>query len=337
MNYQESAIIKQMIDESDNILVNMHHNPDADSVGSAVAMSRVLKYFGKNVKIVAPTETPKNLLFLLKDEGYEVIDFRSFDFSKYGLFITCDSSSWSRVSGDNNLDKPRIKLVVIDHHKSNQKFGDINLIAPDAAANCEVLHNLFSDWGISPDVDRNYPDIHTPLLAGIIGDTGAFRFPEADSGTFLIATQLMKLADKNEIIFNLYQSFEPTHIIVWKEIMSNLLIDEEHRFVYSFVRKDVIDAAGKPFNAKSEFADMLFQSIDGTDFGLVGAEDDGYVSVSFRSRTGLDVSILASKLGGGGHAWASAARIDILNQTYEEAIENILSTARAFAKSQARN
>lgn len=332
MNYLESQVVKEKIDASARILVNMHHNPDADSVGSAVAMARVLAYYGKDVKIISPTEIPKNLHFLLARAQVQVVDFSRFSFSEYDLLVACDSSSWSRVSGANHVDKPGLFIVNIDHHKSNQRYGDINLIVPDAAANCEVLYFLFQDWGMDPDVEQGYPDIHTPLLAGVIGDTGAFRFPEADSGTFEVARELMKFADKNKIIFQLYQSFEESHVMVWKEIMNNLTIDREHRFVYSFIRKDVLEKYGKPFNAKSELADIIFQSISDTDFGFVGAEDDGYLSVSFRSRTGADVSELAGVLGGGGHAWASAARMTYNNEVdYEKAVEIILEKAREFS------
>lgn len=328
MNYPESQAIKEKIDSSNKILVNMHHNPDADSVGSAVSMARILKHFAKEIKIVSPTEVPKNLLFLTEGEDVEIIDFKNFDFSPFDLFIACDSSSWSRVAGGNNIEKPNIIFINIDHHKSNHKYGDINLIIPDSAANCEVLFNLFLDWGIDMKI------VAEPLLAGIIGDTGAFRFPEANEKTFGVAAELMKLADKNKIIFELYQSFEQNHIMIWREFFDNLIIDSEHRFVYSFVRREVLEKYGKPFNAKSELADMLFSSVEGTDFGLIGAEDDGYISVSFRSRTGVDVSELASRLNGGGHSWASAARVDILNGNYEEAKEKALQAARDYSKAQ---
>lgn len=333
MNYQQSRQIKEKVDSSQRVLVNMHHNPDADSVGSAVAMACVLEHFGKEVKIVCPTEVPKNLKFLLTGKDYEKVGFDSFGFLQYDLFVTCDSSSWSRVAGGNNIEKPDIFLINIDHHGSNHKYGDINLVVPDAAANCEVLYYLFQDWGIIPDVEEDYPDIHTPLLAGIIGDTGAFRFPEADTGTLQVAMSLMRLADKNKIIFNLYQSFEENHVMVWREILNNLKIDHKYKFVYSFIGKEVLNRFGRPFNAKSELADMIFQGIHGTHFGIVGAEDEGYISVSFRSRTGVDVSRLASALGGGGHAWASAARIAYNSETtYEKAVEIVLEKAREFAR-----
>ncbi len=330
MNYTESVAIKQKIDSSERILVNCHHNPDADSVGSALAMARLLRFWKKDVRIICPTEVPSNLQFLLGEEKIETVDFSSFEFGSYDLFIALDSSSWSRVAGSQDVLKPDIPFVVIDHHKSNKRFGEISLIVPEAAANCEVLYYLFSDWGVSPDVERDFPDIHTPLLTGIIGDTGAFRFPEADTATFAVASELMKLANKDKIIFNLYQSYGENHVMVWRALLDNLRVDHEHKFVYSFIPKEILEKNGKPANAKSELADMLFQSIEGTDFGLVGAEDNGYISVSFRSRTGVDVSKIAESLGGGGHAWASAARVYDVN--YDNAVQTILDHAREFAK-----
>ncbi|RJR28796.1 bifunctional oligoribonuclease/PAP phosphatase NrnA [Candidatus Microgenomates bacterium] len=331
MNYPESPQILEKIKASSNILVNMHHNPDADSVGSAVAMARVLKHLEKNVRILSSTEVPSNLHFVLGQERADVVDFHKIDFSGYDLFITLDSSSWSRVSGTNDLDQPNIPFIVIDHHATNTRFGEINLVIADVAANCEVLFYLFQDWGIEPDIAemKDYPDIHNPLLTGIIGDTGAFRFPEADIGTFEIARKLMNLADKNKIIFNLYQSYEKSHLEVWKELMANMSIDSGNRFVYSFVPFETLKKQGKPFNAKSELADIIFQNIEDTDFGFVGAEDEGYVSVSFRSRTGVDVAKLAQELGGGGHKWASAARVYL---PYDKAIEKILDTCKNYVQ-----
>ena len=324
MNYPESEAIKQKIDSVQKILLNCHHNPDADSVGSALAMARVLKKWGKEVRILSSTPVSKNLQFLVKEENIKVTDFTKFNYTAFDLFITLDSSSWSRTSGTRNFEKPKIPFVVIDHHKSNQKFGDINLLVPDASANSLVLYKLYQDW--NTDLSS---DVAEPLLAGILGDTGGLRFPEADIETFEIALQLMKVADKNKIMFNLYQSFEISHVNVWKEVMNNLYVDIRHKFVYSFIRKEVMEKNGYPDNAKAEVSDMLFQGIDGTDFGVVGVEDkEGYVSVSFRSRTGVDVSRLASELGGGGHQWASAGRV---YEDFDKAVELILQKCREFS------
>lgn len=325
MNYSESTQILEKIKSSNNILLNCHHNPDADSVGSALAMARYLKSLGKKFRILSSTKLAKNLEFLLRDETIEVVHFNEINYSEFDLFITNDSSSWSRVSGTHDMEKPEIFFINIDHHKTNQRHGDINLIVADEAANCQILFKLFKDFNLEIT-----EEIAEPLLAGIIGDTGVFRFPEADEKTFEIAGELMKLADKNKIVFNLYQSYEESHVKVWQEIMNNLVI--ENGFVYSFIDKESMAASGFPDNAKAEISDMIFQSIEGTKFGMVGAQaEEGYISVSFRARTvDADVSVLASKLGGGGHKWASAARVE--EGDFEKSKEKILNEARNFTK-----
>lgn len=325
MNFAESQDIQNKINSANNILLNLHHNPDADSIGSAVAFGYYLKQINKNFKIITSSKPSKNLEFLFDDFGYEVVDFSKFNFSEFDLFLANDSSSWARVAGTRDLEKPNIPFVVIDHHKTNQKFGDINLVVEDVSANSLLIYKLFQDLNI--EITQK---IARALLAGIYGDTGALRFPETDQETYETVLQLMKVTDKNEIIFNLYQSFEYSHVQVWKEIMHNLKIDEEHKFVFSFVEKNVLESNGNPINAKAEIADIIFQNISGTKFGIVGAESDNYISVSLRAREDVDVSVLASRLGGGGHRWAAAGRV--WEGDYKSSVEKILEEARKFAK-----
>jgi len=323
MNYPQSREILEKIKSSENILLNLHHNPDADSVGSALAMLRAIKSLNKTVKIISSSPVPKNLSFLVNENEVEITDFSKIDFGKYDLFVTLDSSTWNRVSGTHDLEKPDMFFIVIDHHVSTKKFGDINLIEPHASANALIIFKLLQDWDIKLE-----EALAEPMLAGIMGDTGALRFPEAETDTLETVIELMKHTDKSKIIFNLFQSYEESHINVWREVMDNLKVDKQHKFAFSFIKREVLEKNGKPANAKAEISDMLFQSIEGTDFGLVGAEDDGYMSVSFRSRTGVDVSTLASKLGGGGHKWASAARV--WDRDYEKTVEKVLREVREF-------
>src|SRR3989344_909618 len=186
MNYPESTALMDKIQRATKILINCHHNPDADSVGAAIAMTRLLKFWKREVRIISPSALPINLNFVLKNEMVETVDFSTFPFGEYDLFIVLDSGSWHRVSGAKNMEKPGIPIVVIDHHVTNQKFGEINLVVTDAPATCEVLYFLFGDWKVVIDNDPERPDLAKPLLTGIIGDTGAFRFPEADSQTLVV-------------------------------------------------------------------------------------------------------------------------------------------------------
>jgi len=332
MNYQEASEIKVLIDSSQKVLLNCHSRPDADSVGSAQAMRQVLSVWGKEVKVICPDQIPGSLKFLEEFGGIEQIAFREFDFSVWDLMICMDSSSWQRVAADSTVSKPEIKMVVIDHHKTNTLFGDTNLIDPDIGSNCQLLYNLFDSW----QVELKNQAIATSLLTGIIGDTGAFRFPEADEETLKTALILMENADKNEIIKNLYQSYDLDSVKMWGEILERMQTNKEFSYAWSAINKEIFRKYGRPVGSKSEIADIFFQSISDTDFGMVIVEEsDNYVSVSLRSRSGFDVSEIAEKLDGGGHRWAAAGKVTGL--PFDQALEKIHNVASDVCKNQKGN
>ncbi len=127
MNYKESAQILDEIKKANKILVNCHRGPDSDSVGSATALARILEKMGKEVLIISPSEIPEDLKFLGTDK-IQIVDFTKFDFTPYDLFIAVDSSTLSQITGLRDDKRPEVRLIVIDHHFSNDRFGDINLV-----------------------------------------------------------------------------------------------------------------------------------------------------------------------------------------------------------------
>lgn len=320
MNYPESIQILQLIKQADRVLVNCHSRPDADSVGSALAMSKFLEKRGKEVLVICPDDLPPSLEFLKNkyNLNFKKINFVDFDFGRWDLLIALDSADWKRVTANPKVNKPNLDIVVIDHHKTNTKYGKINLIDPEIAATGQLLYKLFLDFGFR-DYDKT---IATGMLTAIFGDTGALRFPEADEETLKVVLQLIKQADKNEIIFNLYQKYELKAVELWGEIMKKMQINSQYRYVWAAIDRDIFSRYGSPVGSKSEIADIFFQSIKNTDFGMVIVEEsDGYVSVSLRSRTGFDVSQIAQKLDGGGHRWAAAGRVH--GKSISEALQYI--------------
>ncbi len=332
MNYPQAEEIKQILKDSQKILLCCHSRPDADSVGSAQAMRRLMMSWNKEVEVVCADKIPNTLKFLEEYGGIKEVSFRNFDFDKWDVVVCLDSSSWQRVAADSTVARPQIKMIVIDHHKTNTFFGDVNLVDPDIGANCQLLFNLFNQW----QENINLQPIATSLLAGIIGDTGAFRFPEADENTLKTALSLMKSTDKNKIITNLYQTYDLNSVKLWGEILGRMQLNIENNYVWSAIEKEVFVKYGSPIGSKSEIADMLFQSIKDTDFGMVIVEETvGYVSVSLRSRTGFDVSEIAERLDGGGHRWAAAGKVTDLS--FNQALEKIHEVTADVCKNQKRS
>ena len=329
MNYPESKKILAEIKKAKRILLGCHRGPDPDSIGSVLAMYEVLKGLDKNVMVVCSSEELSDRVSFLSSYSKikKGVDFSKFDYSKFDLFITLDSSSWGMVTGDKEIAIPGIPLAVIDHHRTNPRYGTINLVDVNSTSVGEILYRVFQDWGVNLD-----KVIATDLLTGIIGDTGAFRFPGSTEKTFKIAGRLMELgADKDNIIFNIYRSSSFNLIKFYGEVLSGLNFDSKGKFVWAAVPYDKYKKFGKPSSAKESTASLFAQVVEGTDFGLIAVETEkDTLAVSFRSRTGFDTSEIATALGGGGHVYASACTIEGL--PFDEAVKKVLTVARKYAK-----
>lgn len=325
MNYKESEKIKDRVKRAEKILVNAHRSPDPDSIGCSLAMYRVLKNMGKKVDIVCPDEVNGEYDFLEDKDKIKTVDFSSFDYASYDLFVTLDSSSWSMVTRDKGFDIFDMPIVVIDHHKSNKQYGETNLVDDKVSSTAEVLYLVFEDWGAKLD-----KIVATYLLTGILGDTGVFRYPSVTPQTMDIARALMeKGADKDEIIFNVFSTAELELLKFWGEVLRRM--KKEKNFVWSAIPYGVFEEYGKPPSGKESAASSFAQIVKGADFGLIIVEErPGTLAISLRSRSGADVSLLAERLGGGGHKDAAGAKVE--SKDFGSGLKKILKEAEKFAE-----
>jgi phosphoesterase RecJ-like protein len=288
-------------------------------------MSQVIKNFGKEATVICPSDLPSDLTFLKGANEIIRVNFTSFDFSAFDLFIILDSSTYSMVTGLKDSDKPGINSVVIDHHISNEKFGNINLVDGKMTSTGELLYRIFEDWKIG--LDENIAEC---LLTGIIGDTGTFQYQNVGKETLRIAADLIeKGADKDRIVYNLYRNIEFKEVKMWGKFIEAMMIEDS--FVWSAIPRSIYKDFGEYSYAKEDVANLFFPIVKGTEFGIVMVEtSEDVLSVSFRSRTGFDVSKVANEVGGGGHKAASGARIEGL--PFQEAVNKVLTAARKYAQ-----
>jgi len=326
MNYKESAKILSEIKASNKILINCHRGPDSDSVGSALALSQALKSLGKEATVICPSDIPSDLAFLKGANEIIRVNFTSFDFSAYDLFLILDSSTYAMVTGLKDAVKPNIKSIVIDHHPSKERFGNINLIDPGMTSTGELLYRILDDWGVSLT-----KDISECLLTGIIGDTGTFQYQNVGEATLRIAAELMeKGADKDKIVYNLYRNIEFKELKMWGKFIESMKIEDG--FVWSAIPYTAYKDFGEYPYAKEDVANLFFPIVKGTEFGIVMVEtSENILSVSFRSRNGFDVSKVAKEVGGGGHKAASGARIE--GVPFQDAVNKVLIAARKYSQS----
>jgi len=332
MNYKESRIILERVKKAQRILLNCHRSPDPDSIGSATAMYQSLVKFGKAVKIVTPSEFPRESKFIPFSEVVETVDFKNFKFENFDLCIFMDSSSWEMVSGRKDIPFPIIPFCVIDHHTTNFGWGTINIVDKKRSSTAEIVYSILEDWRAS--IDRSTAD---SLMAGIVGDTGAFRFPGVGVETFRIAVKLMELgADKSKAVFNIYHMTPFNLIKFYGEALTKAKLDKKHKFVWSAVPYEIYSKLSKPESAREHTSSLFAQIVEKTEFGIMMVEQKkGELSLSFRSRTGFDTSVISLALGGGGHVYASGAKV--VGLPFDKAVKKVLGVARKYARDYIKN
>ena len=328
MNYPESQLILEEIKKANKILLNCHRGPDPDGIGSTLAMRLVLINMGKTVDVICPTKKISKQTEYL--DGYSEIklgvDFSSYNFSDYDLFITLDTPNVGLMTGSDEIGEPKIKTIVIDHHFISTVKSDLALRDVDATSVGEMLFNIFSDWDVK--IDKKIAEC---LLTSIIGDTGAFSYPNVTPKTLATASELMSLgADKNMIADRIYRSEEFKMLKFWSLVLSKMEIDYEYGFVYALIPfseyKDYVNLD----DAKAKSASLFAPVVDGTDFGFIGVEEKpNYMTISFRGRTTFDTSQIAKDLGGGGHKVSSATKIEGLE--FAEVTQKVLAACRKYA------
>lgn len=321
-----SKKIWKEIDRSKKVLLHLHPGVDGDSLGSSLAFYHALKSLGKEVCLIqGDTDLPKNLLSLPGTDKITPQNIFQIDLSQFDLFIINDSSSLKQISrlGDVKFPK-KLKTIAIDHHPSNEKFANINLVVPTSPATSQILFELFQIKKI-----KITPKIAACLITGIYTDTGGFKYSNTTSKTLSIAAQLSKIYPKfTQIIFNIENTDEPDRLKFISLLLSSVeTFCSNHVAVASLSYNDIQSnkLSNNSVNGYSEISNML-KSVVGWDiaFTLVEVQPE-VVKISFRTRDSktYDLSQIAQHTkAGGGHRAAAGAT---LNMPISQAKETILA------------
>ncbi len=328
-NYRQNEEILSEIKKASNILVSTHKNPDYDSIASAMALKYVLGKMGKKVTVVSCQKINSHFDFIKNANTIDFIDFKNFtDFRLYDLFIVPDTASVDRVTGSKDIGLPdNLKTIIIDHHKTNIFSNGLRLLEEKASATCEMLYQIFVDWGINID-----ETLATLLMTGIMGDTVFLRYGENNKKTFGIVADLVeKGADKDLIQQNFYEKYDFNYVKLLGEFLNTIKLERGggRDFVWSAIPFEVYEKYEKPEGVREMAADLFFRGIKDSDFGVAILESKKDVlNMSFRSKKGTDVSKIAKLFGGGGHIQAAGATVyGEFSKTVKNIIKNIVTAA----------
>ncbi|CAM3089173.1 DHH family phosphoesterase [Skermania piniformis] len=289
-----------------SVTVLCHVQPDADTIGSGLGLALVLRRRGIPVVVsfAEPAEIPASMRSL---PGIELVVPPAQVPERTDLLLTVDCGSVGRLGALRDRLAGAGTTVVLDHHRSNTRFGDINLVDADAEATASVIARLLDAWG--EPIDRAVAHC---LFAGLVTDTGSFRWVRP--GTHSLAERLLDTGIDGALIT---RTLMDSHPFAWLPMLSRVLgsaqLVPEARdgagLVYAAVRYADVGAL------RSEEIESVVDIVRTTTEAEVAAvfkelTADGHWTVSLRSRETVDVAEVATALGGGGHRFSAGYTAD---------------------------
>jgi phosphoesterase RecJ-like protein len=307
--------IKSLIDESQHIVCLAHKDADADSLGSALGFAASLRAMGKTVHPVVPAPYPFLLSYL---PGFETLEA---DPEKYDVVFTFDCATVHRFGDKRALIESGVPVVNVDHHVSNDGYGSINLIEPEASASGQVVHRLLRrlDMPINAAVANN-------LYAALFTDTGGFRHENTTEEALRLGAELVHLgADPAWIALKSYKSRPVPMLKLEGLAVAALQTELNGTLVWSEVTQEMLAKSGASMVESEGIIDQL-QSIDTMKIAVLFKEmEPNLTKISVRSRDEVDATTLCTPFGGGGHRRAAGAE---LPKPLHEAEQTVLQLAR---------
>jgi len=242
--------------------------------------------------------------------------------------ISVDAAEAHRISGDISRFSSQTRLINIDHHVSNPRFGDMNLVIPEATSSAELVHRVLKEAGYKPS-----KTVAKCLFTGILTDTGCFRFAGVNSRTLLIAADLLDTGfDPSEVTIPLYEEYPLTRLHLERLMLERIEVHLQGRLVMSTLLSEDFTALGAKISETEDLVNRL-REIKGVEVGvLVTALPDGMTRVSLRSKGLVNVSDVASDFGGGGHRRAAGIRTDLTPTKVKEKL--VAAIGRVLTDSQ---
>lgn len=332
-NYSEAEEIFKKIKSANKIILSLHLSPDPDCTGSNLALMYALKSLGKETILVSSDKPSSRLSYLPGFSDIIIDDLASRNLKDYDLFIAVDSGALSQISRSIINFPDTLPIINIDHHYTNPKYGQINLVDGEIGSCGELLFNLFKEWKI--DIT---PDIATCLFSAIAGDTGMFKHANAvTSKTFKAGEELLERGAKLDlIVLNLFQRVPFQAMKFWGFVLSKMELIKAKKFQFVWCAISFEDLQKfSDIDSSSGASDMFMSICEGTDIGIMITErEKGIVRGSIRSRTGLDVGELTAILGGGGHKAAAGFRFDLQGKSFRDGTNELLQNITEILDSQ---
>jgi phosphoesterase RecJ-like protein len=310
--------VVDVLRSQERFVVVAHENPDGDALGSLLGAALGLRALGKDV------------VMYLSDRGPTPPEYRFLDLSEVQrdlpadieerVLLAVDCANARRIAeGTQAVDRARF-VIDVDHHHDNSRFGDVNLVVPEASSTAEVIRDILREL----DVDLT-PRIAEALYVGLVTDTGRFQYTNTTPKALRLAAELVEAgADVHEIFQHVYETVQFAKLKLLARALERAASFEGGALVVSYLLREDFAEAGAEEPYSEGIIDDL-RAVEGSEMVALIREpprEGPTHRISLRSsHDEIDVSAIARKRGGGGHPQAAGF-------SSEEPVERIIEFIR---------
>jgi phosphoesterase RecJ-like protein len=321
------AAVVDRLSRAQRVLAVSHENPDADTLGATLGVVTIIEALGGRATPVCTDPPPALYDFLMGVERFRTDPEPG---AAYDLLVISDCGSLDRI-GEVRGRHPRLfeelPSVVIDHHVSNAAATSTDWVDPAAAATCEMVALLASRLHVP--LDTGGGALATALMGGIVMDTATFAHPNATPRTLAVSAALVAAgAPLSEISRRLYRSKPDGQLRLFGRVLDRLEGSPDKRVVWSTILDADFTQTGTVAAHSEGIIDLVSQA-EVAEVAIVFKEQGSATRISVRTRPGgVDATVLTGLFGGGGHARAAGATVQL---PLPEARDAVLVEARRLA------
>lgn len=302
-------LFKSLTEKAKNIVITTHIQPDADGIGSEIALCLALREIGKNA--ICVNEEPLLDRYCYLDPKNCVTSYDEYMKSRkegegIDLFIVTDTNSLSRIGNNLQTLVPNAKnLLFIDHHPAPKELAAIHCIDTKMAATGELVGTLIEALGVAFTKDMAYA-----LYTSILIDTSSFRYPTVTGNTHRIIAKLMDTGIEPPEAYNkIYGTKKISYMQMLGVVLASAQSTEDGRVAWLSLTEESLNK----FNVDTEDTHGLVNYLlilDNIKVACMFRQIGKMVKISFRSAGDIDVGVMAQALGGGGHDHSAATMIE---------------------------
>lgn len=308
-------MIADHLKTAENILLATHIRPDGDALGAMIAMGLALTSLGKHITYYNESKTPAGYRFLPSIEFIEH-DIGTDAIRHFDTLMVLDCGDIQRIGKLASIAQRIPVIINIDHHLTNTRFGTWQLIDSSACSTAEIVYKLIKEMGV--DITS---DMAVAIYTGILTDTGSFRFSNTNKAAFSICHEMIdRGVDPSKVAENVFGTYSLERIKLLNKVLDSIEVSENGKISVMTLTQSMIQDTGAVSVSDNDISNFINYATHIEDVKIAALIREGKSGnskpetvnpfhISLRSDGTIDVSVIASAFGGGGHMNAAGFTI----------------------------